>query len=73
MNNASFESSQQMKSFAIELMNFYWAEKAITKAIPEMIKNTTSQELIDVLTDHLIEIETQLSRMERIFESKDKN
>lgn len=32
------QSSQLMKLFEEELKDIYWAEKALTKAIPKMIK-----------------------------------
>lgn len=70
--NAPIQSSQLMKLFEDELMDLYWAEKAVTKAIPKMIKNATSQELIDVLTSHIDETGTQISRLEQVFESIDK-
>lgn len=70
--NAPMQSSQLMKLFENELKDIYWAEKALTKAIPKMIKNATSQELIDALTSHLAETENQVTRVEQIFESIDK-
>ena len=63
------QSSQLMKLFEDELKDIYWAEKALTKAIPKMIKNATSQELIDTLTNHLVETEEQVGRVEQVFES----
>ncbi|MEP7080312.1 MAG: ferritin-like domain-containing protein [Ginsengibacter sp.] len=54
--------------FEDELKDIYWAEKALTKAIPKMIKNATSQELIDALTDHLEVTEGQVARCEQVFE-----
>ena len=50
------------------LKDIYWAEKALTKALPKMAKNATSQELIDALNNHLIETEGQISRLEQVFE-----
>lgn len=64
----SLESSQLMELFEDMLKDLYWAEKAITKAIPKMIENTTSQELIDALKSHLEETGTQVTRLERVFE-----
>lgn len=55
--------------FEDELKDIYWAEKALTKALPKMIKNSTSDELIEALTNHLDETELQLSRLEDVFES----
>lgn len=71
-NTEGIQSSQLMKLFEDELKDLYWAEKAITKAIPKMIKNATSQELIDALTSHLSETGNQITRLEQVFESIDK-
>ncbi len=54
--------------FENELRDIYWAEKALTKAIPKMIKNATSQELIDALTDHLEVTKGHVERCEKAFE-----
>lgn len=70
--NMPLASSQLMKLFEDELKDIYWAEKALTKAIPKMIKNATSPELIDALTLHLAETEKQVVRVEDIFDSINK-
>lgn len=70
--NAPIKSSQLMKLFEDQLKDIYWAEKALLKAIPKMIKNATSQELIDALKSHLKETENQIERLEKVFESIDK-
>ncbi len=64
--------SQLMKLFEDELKDIYWAEKALTKAIPKMIKNTTSPELLDALKSHLEETTEQVSRLEKVFTSIEK-
>ncbi|MDZ7622828.1 MAG: ferritin-like domain-containing protein [Ignavibacteriaceae bacterium] len=61
-----------MRLFEDELKDIYWAEKALTKAIPKMIKNATSEELIKALENHLAQTEKQITRMEKVFESIDK-
>lgn len=71
-SKSSMQSSQLMKLFEDELKDIYWAEKALTKAIPKMVKNATSQDLIDALESHLKETENQVSRLEQVFESIDK-
>lgn len=71
-SNGSMQSSQLMELFEDELKDIYWAEKALIKAIPKMIKNATSQELINALTSHLAETENQVTRLEEVFESIDK-
>ncbi|MGE5796671.1 MAG: ferritin-like domain-containing protein [Ignavibacteria bacterium] len=66
------ESSQLMKLFEDELKDIYWAEKALTKAIPKMIKNATSTDLIEALENHLSETQNQVTRLEKVFNSIDK-
>src|SRR6187431_2231000 len=61
------QSSQLMKLFEEELKDIYWAEKALTKAIPKMIKNATSAELVEALENHLAETEEQITRVEEVF------
>ncbi len=70
--NAPLQSSQLMKLFEDELKDIYWAEKALTKAIPKMIKNASSPELMHALTIHLTETEKQVARVEDVFASIDK-
>lgn len=67
--NAPMQSSQLMQLFEDELKDIYWAEKALTKAIPKMIKNATASELVDALTSHLTETENQIVRLEQVFAS----
>jgi ferritin-like metal-binding protein YciE len=67
-NRSAMQSSQLMKLFEEELKDIYWAEKALTKAIPKMIKNATSEELIEALENHLEETEEQVKRVEQVFE-----
>ena len=51
------------------LKDLYWAEKALTKAIPMMAKNATSADLIEALNSHLTETEDHVIRLEKVFES----
>lgn len=71
-SNRGMQSSQLMKLFEEELKDIYWAEKALTKAIPKMIKNATSKELTVALEKHLTETEEQVKRVEQVFEILDK-
>jgi ferritin-like metal-binding protein YciE len=65
---SEMQSSQLMKLFEEELKDIYWAEKALTKAIPKMIKNATSDKLKEALENHLGDTEEQVKRAEQIFE-----
>ena len=55
--------------FVDSLKDIYWAEKALTKALPKMSKNATSQNLIDAINDHLAVTENQVARLEQVFAS----
>ncbi|WP_394773073.1 ferritin-like domain-containing protein [Flavobacterium sp.] len=54
--------------FIDSLKDIYWAEKALTKALPKMAKNSTSENLIATINDHLIVTEEQVTRLEKVFE-----
>ena len=54
--------------FVDELKDIYWAEKALTKAIPKMIKNATSEDLINALQDHLEVTKGHVERCEKAFD-----
>ncbi len=70
--NGGMQSSQLMKLFENELKDIFWAEKALTKAIPKMIKNATSTELVEALTAHLEETKQQVERLVEVFTIIDK-
>lgn len=55
--------------FEDQLKDIYWAEKALTKAIPTMIENATSDELVDALSEHLTVTEQQVERLDEIFKT----
>ncbi len=54
--------------FIDSLKDIYWAEKALTKALPKMSKNATSENLKTALEDHLNVTKEQVSRLEQVFE-----
>jgi len=54
--------------FVDSLKDIYWAEKALTKALPKMAKNATSNNLITAIEDHLAVTEEQVKRLEQVFE-----
>jgi ferritin-like metal-binding protein YciE len=60
------------KLFVDELKDIYWAEKALVKAIPKMIKKSSSEELTDALENHLAETEEHVNRLEEVFKSINK-
>lgn len=61
------DSTQLMKLFETELKDIYWAEKALTKAIPKMAKKATSPELKTALENHLAQTQEQVKRVEEVF------
>ncbi len=55
--------------FIDSLKDIYWAEKALTKALPKMAKNATSENLIKTINDHLTVTQEQTARLEKVFAS----
>lgn len=53
--------------FIDSLKDIYWAEKALTKALPKMAKNATSENLIKTINDHLTVTQEQTARLEKVF------
>ncbi len=54
--------------FLDSIKDIYWAEKALTKALPKMSKAATSSELQQAFTEHLRVTEVQIGRLEQVFE-----
>ena len=54
--------------FLHQVQDVYYAEQQITKALPKMIEKATAKELKQGFETHLAETETQISRLERVFE-----
>ena len=50
-----------------QLKDIYWAEKALTKAIPKLIKKASSAELVDALNEHLDQTREQVQKLEEVF------
>jgi ferritin-like metal-binding protein YciE len=66
---AKSSAAEGLRELFIEsLKDIYWAEKALTKALPKMAKNATSEDLINTINDHLKVTEEQVSRLEQVFE-----
>lgn len=53
--------------FEDSLKDIYWAEKALTKALPKMLKNATSPELKKAITDHIAQTKEHVTRLEECF------
>lgn len=66
------ETLPLMDLFEHALKDMLWAEKALTKAIPKMIKNAQDDSLQSALEDHLLVTENQVSKLEKVFESINK-
>ncbi len=54
------------------LKDLYWAEKALTKALPKMMKNASSSKLKKAIETHLSETEGQIKRLEGCFDAMGK-
>jgi len=61
-------NSQLQKFFEDSLKDIYWAEKSLTKALPKMQKAATTEELKNAIEEHLTQTETQVVRLEQVFE-----
>ncbi|MFL5754424.1 MAG: ferritin-like domain-containing protein [Bacteroidia bacterium] len=62
------DETKLKKLFENELKDIYWAEKALTKALPKMAKNATSEDLTEAIENHLEETEGQIEKLEQVFE-----
>ena len=54
-------------AFVDEIKDLYNAEKQLTKALPKLAKNATSETLREALESHLAETEVHIQRLEQIF------
>lgn len=66
-SNGENQENQLFELFENELKDIYWAEKALVKAIPKMVKRSSSQDLVTALENHLSETEEQVKRLEKVF------
>jgi ferritin-like metal-binding protein YciE len=68
--NSHGQEAQGLRDLFVDgLKDIYWAEKALTRAIPKMIKKATEEELANALTDHLEVTQGHVTRLEEVFES----
>lgn len=61
------ENSQLHSFFIDALKDIYWAEKALTKALPKMQKAATTPQLQEAIETHLGQTMEQITRLERVF------
>lgn len=65
---SNMESGKLRELFVDELKDILWAEKALTKAMPKMMKAATSEKLAKAFELHLQETEQQIQILEQVFE-----
>jgi ferritin-like metal-binding protein YciE len=59
--------------FLHEIRDIYDGERQITRALPKMMKNTTSEDLRAAFEAHLDETHGQIKRLEQVFAALDEN
>jgi ferritin-like metal-binding protein YciE len=65
---AKKDAAKQLEDlFEDSLKDIYWAEKALTKALPKMQKNATSPELKKAIEEHLAQTVEHVARLEDCF------
>jgi len=67
-SGAAEGNTQLEKLFIDSVKDIYWAEKALTKALPKMQKAATTEELQSAIQDHLEQTEEHVTRLEEVFE-----
>ncbi|MDN3725408.1 ferritin-like domain-containing protein [Aequorivita sp. SDUM287046] len=66
---AKSSAAEDLRELMVDgLKDIYWAEKALTKALPKMAKNATTEELKRAMEDHLTVTEDQVKKVEQVFE-----
>lgn len=65
-------NSQLEKLFHDALKDIYWAEKALTKSLPKLMKKATTGELKSAIADHIEQTQGQVTRLEEVFELLEK-
>jgi ferritin-like metal-binding protein YciE len=65
---AKKQAAKQLEDlFEDSLKDIYWAEKALTKALPKMAKNATSPTLKKAIVEHLAQTVEHVTRLEDCF------
>jgi ferritin-like metal-binding protein YciE len=63
------EESALNELFIDELKDIYWAEKHLTKALANLAKKATTDELRSTIETHIEQTENQITRLDSVFES----
>lgn len=66
---AGANDSLLQELFLDSLKDIYYAEKAITKALPKMMAAATSEKLASAFEDHLAMTQQQIVRLEQVFDT----
>ncbi|MBA3647853.1 MAG: ferritin-like domain-containing protein [Chitinophagales bacterium] len=73
MDDRSMEQKSMLEEFFVdELKDIYWAEKHLLKVLPRMAKAATTDELKELMQEHLQVTQEQISRLEEVFEIMEK-
>ena len=68
-NSGAAQGNTQLEKYFIDsLKDIYWAEKALTKALPKMRKAATTEELQTAIGEHLTQTEEHVNRLVQVFE-----
>lgn len=67
-NGSSGHESLLEKFFIEQLKDIYYAEQQLVKALPEMQKAATTEELEDAFAEHLKQTERHVTRLEKVFQ-----
>src|SRR3954464_505094 len=67
-NGKQDQPSLLEKFFLDQLKDIYYAEQQLVKALPEMQKAATTEELEDAFGDHLKQTERHVKRLEKVFQ-----
>lgn len=67
-NSSGSTEPALLELFIDEIKDIYWAEKALTKALPKMQKAATTQQLKDAIATHTEQTTEHVARLEQIFE-----
>jgi ferritin-like metal-binding protein YciE len=72
-NTAEEAKGSMLEDFFMDaLKDIYWAEKALTKALPKMSKSATSAELKKAFDQHLQVTKKHVGRLEKVFQQMGK-